>query len=198
VEKMQADSVFSKPAAALGDGLIFVLIDGQNFRYKLPNWTNLDVDYFKLSRVFYEIGLENAVKEKMRIIYFDMFLVKKSAQEFATVEAKNGFINGLEDRGVKVETRDINCLPTKKNGKKDINMDRFIIQNLDLICDDPEVSHIILLSGDGDFYQYLRRAANNGKRVSVVAVRDSLNPKMINDEEIEVVYFESVKKVLTE
>jgi len=153
---------------------------------------------FKLAKVFYKEESEEMVAKRMRIIYFDMFLVEKSATEFPTLEAKNGFINGLQDKGVKVETCDINNLPVKKNGKKDFNMDRFIIQNLEIVSDDPEVSHIILLSGDGDFYQHLRRAANNGKRVSVVAIRNSLNPKMINDEDVEVVYFEEVKKLLTE
>jgi len=195
---MAASTIFNKPSVDSREELIFVLIDGQNFRYKLPNWTNLQVDYFKLAKVFYKDEPEDVVAKRMRIIYFDMFLVEKSATEFPTLEAKNGYINGLQDKGVKVETCDINNLPVKKNGKKDFNMDRFIIQNLEIVSDDPEVSHIVLLSGDGDFYQHLRRAANNGKRISVVAIRDSLNPKMINDEDIEVVYFEEVKKLLTE
>jgi uncharacterized LabA/DUF88 family protein len=174
------------------------LVDGQNFRYKLANWTTLRVDYFKLGRVFYPDKPDDETAQRMRIIYFDMFLVEKSAQEFPTVEAKNGYISDLQDKGVQVETCDINNLPKKKNGKKDFNMDRFIISNLVDVADDPEVSHVVLMSGDGDFYQYLRHAANNGKRVSVVAVRDGLNPKIANDDDIEVIFFESVKKLLIE
>ena len=174
------------------------MVDGQNFRYKLANWTTLRVDYFKLGQVFYPDEPNDEIAQRMRIIYFDMFRVEKSAKEFPTVEAKNGFINGLQDKGVQVETCDINNLPKKRNGKKDYNMDRFIISNLEDVADDPEVSHIVLLSGDGDFHQYLRRAANNGKRVSVVAVRNSLNPKIANDGDIDVIFFESIKKRLTE
>lgn len=134
----------------------------------------------------------------MRIIYFDMFVVEKSPKEFPTIEAKNNFISALQNKGVQIETCDVNNLPVKRNGKKNFNMDRFIISNLENVADDPDISHIILLSGDGDFHQYLRRAANNGKRVSVVAIRDHLNPKISNDESIEVVFFESIKKTLTE
>jgi len=178
--------------------LIVVLIDAQNFRYKVPNWTSLHVNYYKLGEILYPDKPKIKITRRMRIIYFDMFLVEKSATEFPTLEAKNGFINGLQTEGVKVETCDINTLPVKRNGKRDYNMDRFIISNLEDIADDPDVCHVILLSGDGDFYQYLRRAANNGKRVSVVAIRDSLNPKIGNDSDIEVIYFETIKKVLIE
>lgn len=156
------------------------------------------MDYFKLGQVFYPNEPADETSKRMRIIYFDMFLVEKSATEFPSLEAKNGYINGLQNKGVQVATCDINALPVKRNGKKDFNMDRLIISNLELISDDPAVSHIILMSGDGDFYQYLRRAANNGKRVSVVAVSDSLNPKFSNDSDISVIYFETVKKRLVE
>jgi uncharacterized LabA/DUF88 family protein len=170
-----------------------VLIDGQNFRYKLPNWTRLNIDYYKLGQILYG---SDAASDRMRIIYIDLFTVEKSATEFPSVEAKNGFIHGLTSKGIEIQTCDVNNLPLKKNGKKITNMDRFVILNLEIVADDPEVSHVVMMSGDGDFYPHLKRALNNGKRVTVVSVRDSISPKFVNDPRIEVIYFDEIKKEL--
>ncbi len=175
-----------------------VLIDGQNFRYKIPNWTKLRINYYNLARKLYGPDCYESAVKKMRVIYFDLFQIEKSATEFPSIEAKNNFINELNGNGVKIKTCDVNSLPVKKNGRKDYNMDRFIKKTLDDVADDPDVSHIVLMSGDGHFYQYLRHTINAGKRVTVVSVRESLSPKISNDSQIEVVYFEEVKELLVE
>lgn len=178
-----------------GQGLIIVLIDGQNFRYKIPEWKNMEIDYFQLGRILYGEDFSQDILERMRVIYFDMFLIDRSAPDFSDIEEKNRFIGNLSNRGVEVKTADYNALPTKKNGRRDTNMDRFIIQNLKAFASDPNVSHIVLLSGDGGFTQYLRYARNQGKSVTVLSVRDSLSPKIINSN-FDVIFFEDARNIL--
>lgn len=175
-----------------GDGLIFVVVDGQNFRYSVPGWKKMNINYFNLGKVLYGKNFSRAILEKMRVVYIDFFQIDGSKMEFQSVEEKNQFLDTLSNNGVAVKTCDTSNLRKRNNGRLDFNMDRHVREVLEELTGDSKVSHIILMSGDGDFAQLLQRAQKNKKRVTVVSRENSLSPRIKKLSDVEVIYFEDV------
>jgi uncharacterized LabA/DUF88 family protein len=174
------------------NGLIFVVVDGQNFRYNIPGWKRMKINYFNLGKVLFGRDFSREIVERMRVIYVDLFLIENSLAEFESVEEKNRFVDGLSNQGVRVQTCDFDALPRKPNGKRDLNMDRYIKSNLSVLAQDAKVSHIVLLSGDGDFLPDIQAAVKNGKVVTVISTKNSLSPKILREDNIKVLFFEDV------
>ncbi|MEL6746552.1 MAG: NYN domain-containing protein [Pseudomonadota bacterium] len=146
---------------------IALFIDGANL-YATAKALNFDIDYKRLLRKFAAQGL------LVRALYYTALA---EDQEYSSIRP---LVDWLDYNGYSMVTK-----PTKEftdasgrrkvKGKMDIEL---TVQAMQLA---PNLDHIVLFSGDGDFRVLVEALQNMGKRVSVVSTLQS-QPPMVSDE----------------
>lgn len=146
---------------------IALFIDGANL-YATSKSLSFDIDYKRMLGFFSQKGY------MLRAYYYTALI---EDQEYSSIRP---LIDWLDYNGYSVITK-----PTKEftdaSGRRKVkgNMDmELAIDAMELA---PNVDHVILFSGDGDFRYLVEALQRKGKKVSVVSTVNT-NPPMIADD----------------
>ncbi len=128
---------------------IAVLIDVQNLYHSAKNLYQAKVNFKEV--------LKTAVEQRSLIRAFGYVVKTKTGEE-------KSFFDALTKLGIETRVRD---LQEFYGGAKKADWDVGIA--VDAIRISPSVDTIVLMSGDGDFFQLIEYLKNQGKRVEVIA-----------------------------
>ncbi|PLX45644.1 MAG: NYN domain-containing protein [Hyphomicrobiales bacterium] len=146
---------------------VALFIDGANL-YATAKSLGFDIDYKNLLKTFSKHGLF------IRALYYTALM---EDQEFSPIRP---LIDWLDYNGFSMITK-----PTKEftdaSGRRKIKGNMDIELAVDVMQMAPNLDHIVLFSGDGDFRRLVEAVQQMGKRVSVVSTL-ATQPPMIADE----------------
>jgi uncharacterized LabA/DUF88 family protein len=144
-----------------------LFIDGANF-YSTAKGLGVDIDYRKLLEEFKKRG------RLLRAIYYTALI---EDQEHNPVKP---LVDWLDYNGFMVVTKSAREFYDSM-GKRRIKGDMDMEMAVDMLELAPQLDHIILFSGDGDFRKLVEALQRKGVRVSVVSTLRS-QPPMISDD----------------
>lgn len=146
---------------------VALFIDGANL-YATAKALGFDIDYKNLLKTFSKHG------NFIRALYYTALMEE---QEFSPIRP---LIDWLDYNGFSMVTK-----PTKEftdsSGRRKIKGNMDIELAVDVMQMAPNLDHIVLFSGDGDFRRLVEAVQMMGKRVSVVSTLTT-QPPMIADE----------------
>lgn len=144
-----------------------LFIDGANL-YATARALNIDIDYKRLLEYF---------ERQCRLIRAYYYTALADEQEYSSIRP---LIDWLDYNGYTVVTKPMKEFYDSTGRRKfKGNMDiELAIDSLELA---PEIDHMVLFSGDGDFRSLVEAVQRRGKRVSVVSTI-ATQPSMIADE----------------
>ena len=149
------------------DERIGLFIDGSNL-YAAARALGFDIDYKKLLEMFTGAG-------RLVRAYYYTALVED--QDYSPIRP---LVDWLDYNGYTMVTK-----PTKEytdaSGRRKIKGDMDIELAIDVMEMAPNLDHIILFSGDGDFRRLVEAVQRRGVRVSVVSTVRT-QPSMVADE----------------
>lgn len=144
-----------------------LFVDGANL-YATAKTLGFDIDYKRLLRHFRSQG------RLVRALYYTALA---EDQEYSSIRP---LIDWLDYNGYSMVTK-----PTKEftdsTGRRKVKGNMDIELTVDAMKLAPNLDHIVLFSGDGDFRALVAALQEQGKRVSVVSTLQS-HPPMIADE----------------
>lgn len=146
---------------------VALFIDGANL-YSTAKSLGFDIDYKRLLSVF---------KQHCRLIRALYYTALVEDQEYSSIRP---LIDWLDYNGYSMVTK-----PTKEftdsMGRRKIKGNMDIELTVDAMRLAPNLDHIVLFSGDGDFKSLVSALQQDGRRVSVVSTLQT-QPAMIADE----------------
>jgi len=144
-----------------------LFIDGANL-YSTAKALGFDIDYKRLLALFRQKG------QLVRALYYTALV---EDQEYSSIRP---LIDWLDYNGYTMVTK-----PTKEftdsMGRRKIKGNMDIELTVDAMRLAPNLDHIVLFSGDGDFKSLVAALQQQGKRVSVVSTLQT-QPPMVADE----------------
>ncbi len=146
---------------------IALFIDGANL-YSAARGLNFDIDYKRLLELFRSKGT------LIRAFYYTALL---EDQEYSPLRP---LIDWLDYNGYSVVTKPAKEF-TDANGRRRVKGNMDIELAIDAMEMAPNIDHLVLFSGDGDFRRLVDAVQRKGKRVTVVSTTRS-QPPMIADE----------------
>ena len=141
------------------DQRVGVFIDVQNLYHSARNIYNARVNFDEL--------LKDVLRERKLIRSFAYVVRTKTGEE-------QPFFEALVKLGFETRIRD---LQEFAGGQKKADWDVGIV--IDAVRVAPSVDVVILISGDGDFIPLVEYLRNQGKRVEVMAFKQSASSKLI-------------------
>lgn len=150
------------------DERVQVFIDGANL-YSAAKGLEFDIDYKKLrNEVFASLG------RFVRVSYYTALL---DDEEFSPLRP---LVDWLDYNGYNVVTK-----PAKEytdgTGRRRWKGDMDVELAVDMLEAAPTIDHVVLFSGDGDFYTVVEALRRKGVQVTVVSTLKS-NPPMVSDD----------------
>ena len=149
------------------DEKIGVFIDGSNL-YAAARALGFDIDYKKLLEIF---------SNNCRLVRAYYYTALIEDQEYSPIRP---LVDWLDYNGYTMVTK-----PTKEftdaSGRRKIKGDMDIELAIDVMEMAPNLDHIVLFSGDGDFRRLVEAVQRKGVRVSVVSTVRT-QPAMVADE----------------
>ncbi|HEY4345400.1 MAG TPA: NYN domain-containing protein [Parvibaculum sp.] len=146
---------------------IALFIDGANL-YSAARGLNFDIDYKRLLEHFRSKGT------LIRAFYYTALLEE---QDYSPLRP---LIDWLDYNGYSVVTKPAKEF-TDAQGRRRIKGNMDIELAIDAMEMAPNIDHLILFSGDGDFRRMVDAIQRKGKRVTVISTTRS-SPPMIADE----------------
>ncbi|HEX7777579.1 MAG TPA: NYN domain-containing protein [Parvibaculum sp.] len=146
---------------------IALFIDGANL-YSAARGLNFDIDYKRLLDLFRSKGI------LIRAFYYTALL---EDQEYSPLRP---LIDWLDYNGYSVVTKPAKEF-TDATGRRRVKGNMDIELAIDAMEMAPNIDHLVLFSGDGDFRRLVDAVQRKGKRVTVVSTTRS-QPPMIADE----------------
>jgi uncharacterized LabA/DUF88 family protein len=146
---------------------IALFIDGANL-YSAARGLNFDIDYKRLLEHFRSKGT------LIRAFYYTALLEE---QDYSPLRP---LIDWLDYNGYSVVTKPAKEF-TDAQGRRRIKGNMDIELAIDAMEMAPNIDHLILFSGDGDFRRLVDAVQRKGKRVTVISTTRS-SPPMIADE----------------
>ncbi len=144
-----------------------VFIDGANL-YAATKALDFDIDYKLLLEWF---------SERSRLVRAFYYTALAEDQEYSPIRP---LVDWLDYNGYTMVTK-----PVKEfidaNGRKKIKNSIDIELALDMIELSGNIDHVVLFSGDGDFYRLLKYVQSRGVRVTVISTIET-SPAMIADD----------------
>lgn len=144
-----------------------LFIDGANL-YATARALNIDIDYKRLLEYF---------ERHCRLVRAYYYTALADDQEYSSIRP---LIDWLDYNGYTVVTK-----PMKEfydsTGRRKFKGNMDIELAIDALEIAPEIDHMVLFSGDGDFRSLVEAVQRRGKRVSVVSTI-ATQPSMIADE----------------
>lgn len=144
-----------------------IFVDGANL-YSAARSLNFDIDYKRLRQYFGKQG------RLIRILYYTALI---EDQEFSPIRP---LVDWLDYNGYTMVTK-----PAKKftdsMGREKIKGNMDIELAIDVMEMAPNLDHVMIFSGDGDFRSLVEAIQRKGVRVTVVSTIKT-NPPMIADE----------------
>jgi len=141
------------------DQRVAVFIDVQNLYHSARNIYNARVNFAELQK--------NALRERKLIRSFAYVVRTKTGEE-------KPFFDALVKLGFETRIRD---LQEFYGGQKKADWDVGIV--IDAIRVAPSIDAVVLVSGDGDFIPLVEYLKNRGKRVEVMAFKQSTSSKLV-------------------
>lgn len=141
-------------------GKTVVLIDGPNMHVQARN-LGFDIDWAKFkSHVSDNMGLD-----VLRCYYF------AAVDEDLEVDPLRPLLDFLDYNGFTVQTKPAKVFidPATNHRKMKANIVPELIVDMFRLIDSGKVDHIILCSGDGDYYEAVAYAKQRGCRVTVIS-----------------------------
>ena len=149
------------------DERLGVFIDGSNL-YAAARALGFDIDYKKLLEIF---------SNNCRLVRAYYYTALIEDQEYSPIRP---LVDWLDYNGYTMVTK-----PTKEftdaSGRRKIKGDMDIELAIDVMEMAPNLDHIVLFSGDGDFRRLVEAVQRKGVRVSVVSTVRT-QPAMVADE----------------
>ena len=165
---MTSKSAPSRPLMpAYPNEKLAVFIDGANL-YGAARALDFDIDYRKL------LEWAGAQGQLIRAYYYTVLL---EDQEFSPVRP---LVDWLDYNGYTMITKNAREY-TDSQGRRKIKGNMDIEVAIDMLEIAPNVDHIILFSGDGDFKRLVETVQRKGVRITVVSTLKT-NPAMVADE----------------
>nr|RAW03777.1 NYN domain-containing protein [Aerococcus urinae] len=146
---------------------IALFIDGANL-YSAARGLNFDIDYKRLLELFRSKGT------LIRAFYYTALL---EDQEYSPLRP---LIDWLDYNGYSVVTKPAKEF-TDAAGRRRVKGNMDIELAIDAMEMAPNIDHLVLFSGDGDFRRLVDAVQRKGKRVTVISTTRS-QPPMIADE----------------
>ena len=142
-----------------------VFIDGSNF-HATTKALAFEVDYERLLSIF---------KEQGRLVRAYYYTALPDDNDYAPIRK---LADWLDYNGYTMVTKQTREFTDQETGRKRIkgNMDMELA--LDMLKLAPQLDHIILVSGDGDFCRLIEEVQNLGIRVTVISSVKSKPPLM--------------------
>jgi len=140
------------------DQKIAVFVDVQNMYYSAKNLFQSKVDFGKV--------LESSIKQRKLIRAF-AYVIK------ADVGLENEFFNALENLGFEVRVKELQVfLGGAKKGDWDVGLCMDVVRMID------KIDVLVLVSGDGDYYDLLEYAKSRGVRTEVISFGQTSSSKL--------------------
>ena len=146
---------------------IALFIDGANL-YATAKSLGFDIDYKRLLREFHSRGY------LLRAFYYTAVI---EDQEYSSIRP---LIDWLDYNGYSVVTKATKEF-VDQTGRRKVKGNMDIELAVDAMELAPNIDHMVLFSGDGDFRSLVEALQHKGKRVSVVSTL-ATNPPMVADE----------------
>jgi uncharacterized LabA/DUF88 family protein len=149
------------------DEKLAVFIDGANL-YAATRALEFDIDY-KLLLAW--------LKRESRLVRAFYYTALFDDQEYSPIRP---LVDWLDYNGYTMVTKPVKEF-VDQNGRRKIKTNIDIELALDMIELSPHVDHVVLFSGDGDFYRLVKYIQRKGIRVTVVSTIQT-SPSMVADE----------------
>lgn len=144
-----------------------LFVDGANL-YGAAKGLGFDIDYKKMHAAFAKKGI---------LIRASYYTAVADDAEFSPIRP---LIDYLEYNGWKMVTKPLKEF-TDSQGRLRRKGDMDVDLAVDAMCIAPKVGHLVLCTGDGDFYPLVLALQDMGKRVTVVSTIKTA-PPMCSDE----------------
>ena len=152
---------------AYPDERVALFIDGSNL-YAAARGLGFDIDYKRLLQHFSTKG------RLVRAFYYTALL---DEQEYSPIRP---LVDWLDYNGYRLVTKSAREF-TDAQGRKRWRGDMDVEIAVDMMEMSPNVDHMVLFSGDGDFRAVVEAVQRKGSRVTVVSTVKS-QPPMVSDE----------------
>lgn len=150
------------------DERIAVFIDGANL-YSAAKGLGFDIDYRKLREVFGNTG------RFVRVSYYTALI--DDTEEFVPLRP---LLDWLDYNGYSLVTKPAKEY-TDSTGRRRYKGDMDVELAVDMLEAASTVDHIVLFSGDGDFYPVIEALRRKGVRVTTISTLKT-NPPMVSDD----------------
>ena len=144
-----------------------VFIDGANL-YSAAKALEFEIDYRQLL---------DWMGERSRLVRAFYYTALFEDQEYSPIRP---LVDWLDYNGYSIVTKPIKEF-TDQNGRRKVKGNMDIELAIDMMELAPNVDHIVLFSGDGDFTRLIKSVQRRGVRVSVVSTIKT-QPSMMSDE----------------
>lgn len=144
-----------------------LMIDGANL-YGVARALEFDIDYKKLLRW---------AQDKTHILRAYYYTALLEDAEFSPIRP---LVDWLDYNGYTIVTKAAREF-TDSHGRRKIKGSIDVELTVDALSIAPQVDHIMLFTGDGDFLSLVKALQNLGKRVTVVSSSAS-QPSMVSDD----------------
>lgn len=143
-----------------------LFVDTQNLYYSAKTTVAKQVDYEKLL----ELAARNREMQQA-----NAYVIEREGANNAF-----GFVTKLSALGYRVKRKKVRYLQTSEGGHTAIDGDWDMGIAVDIIKSWDYLDVIVLASGDGDFVPLLELAQAKGRRVEVIAFKDTANQELLD------------------
>jgi len=137
---------------------VAVFVDVQNMYYSAKNLYQSKVDFGKVL---------NSAIQKRKLVRAFSYVIK------ADVGLENEFFNALENLGFEVRVKELQVFyGGSKKGDWDVGLCMDVVRMID------KIDVMVLVSGDGDYYDLLEYAKSRGVRTEVISFKQTSSLKL--------------------